>query len=187
MPRLALLTLLLLIHPARAQLAPAWIGDWQEDIGRTHLSITTKTLTERTGGNTPRQYSWTDRRFTTIGDILAWKEKPGLYFAYDQQSLDVGAMQAILRKSWSEMEASRHTSQARSAYEAVLRQIAAITPGTYRRLRRFCVQAKDAEAECNEPDQDVFLILDGDHLVELELYQVAPEDSALHVFRKVAR
>ena len=180
---LALIALLLLhASAARAQPAAPWLGDWREQGGPRHLKISATTLVEstQTGAHI---YHWTNQRFVNICDAMGWKVKPGEYFGYDKTSLDVGGIKAIVSKAWGEIGNERHTKEATSAYQAVLQAIGKITPGTYRRLRRFCVQAPDAPADCNEPDQDSFLILDGDHVVELVLFQVAPEESEIHQFR----
>ncbi len=181
--RLTLIAALLLsVASAVAQPAAPWLGDWHEAGSPRQLKITATTLVETTQAGA-KTYRWTDQRYVNIGDTMGWKIKPGDYFGYDKTSLDVGGIKAIVTKAWDEIGRDRHTPEATKSYQAVLQKLGKITPGTYRRLRRFCVQAPNAPADCNEPDQDVFLIMDGDHVVELVLFQVAPEESEIHVFR----
>jgi hypothetical protein len=188
MPRLlrrCALAILCIAMPAAAELNTQWIGRWvNRETGQT-LDISGATLLFRQPPPFEQraQYGWTERRPPAGSHSGAAALRPGLYFGYDGTSITPAGIHALLARAWADRAAPVDEAAAakRAAVDAA---IDAIHPGAYRRLRRFCIEDPKAAADCTPVDEDEFFVFDTDHIVQIRLFLVAPEDSEILAYSR---
>ncbi len=188
---LAVLVLGALLPPvaARAQPAPQWIGAWVNAEEHTTLTITGGTLTLLwPDAKIPERYNWTERRYDARADLAGWGYLPGLYFAYDTAPVTAAAIRAALAAAWAPRLAFAGGDPALSARYATLKaRVDRIRPGSYPRLRRFCVNDRHATTDCLAPTRNEYFICDGDHLVLVLIDPAVPETSNILLFSRTGQ
>jgi hypothetical protein len=172
---------------ARAQPTAQWIGVWSNAEEHTILTITGGTLSLAWPDTpVPERYQWTGRLYASPEDLARWSYAPGYYFGFDARPVTAAAIRAALDAAWGPSLILDAANPATAARYAVLRaRVDRIHPGSYRRIRRFCINDRRAKTDCLGGLRNEFLIADGDRLVLVLIDPAAPRTSNVLAFDRV--
>jgi hypothetical protein len=178
---------LILPLAARAQPTSQWIGVWSNGEEHTTLTITGGTLSLAWPDTpVPERYQWTGRLYASPDDLARWNYAPGYYFGFDARPVTAAAIRAALDAAWGRSLILDAANPATAARYAVLRaRVDRIRPGSYRRIRRFCVNDRRAKTDCLAGLRNEFFIADGDRLVLVLIDPAAPQTSNVLAFDRV--
>lgn len=175
------LCVLMTALPAQAGPESHWIGTWIDPDWGGKLTITPEALIVQEPPNAPTRYVWTDIDYSNIAASNSSGLPPGNYAGYDAVPMTRDEIVAMFAQAWKDLGHAVDASD-EANFKKVQATIGMIPPGTYARLRRFCVDDPKAGYDCSTPDEDEFFILLGDHIMKILLYTVATEDSYTETF-----